>query len=329
MAAATAAPAGHPAYGLESARRQSAPESNCYAPPPYPRSYPAPPLMSPHGSDPYGHIVEAPASATAYHHPSAASPTAHHHHPYAGPPPPSSHPSMSYAPMPAHANQRYPAQHPVAPPHGRHDSLDHAAASRRPSVSAAHQSIPSVPSTNAAYGYSEQGPVRPSSVVGRQYVGPGTAAAAATSVRRTPTPGASDHPLPPLNVAVAVEPRYGSTHASSAAHSVSSAHPVSILASAATEMSPYPRPSASTAATTDAGGRPTKRPYGAVFDASQFDASLRDGMRPNEAAHGAEPLLAADDDEDAVAEAHDMLRLRMQYKRADGTEISRRPPSTG
>ncbi|KAI9749165.1 MAG: velvet protein [Lichina confinis] len=327
-------PAGPPSYGLESTRRQSAPEGNCYAaPPPYPRSYPAPPLMSPHATDSYGHFVETPTSAISYHHSSAASPTAHQHHPYAGPPAPSSHPTMSYVPMSAHANQRYPAQHAVASPHGRQDSLDHVAGSRRPSVSGGHQFIPSVSSTNAAYGYSEQGPVRPSSVVGRQYVGPGTVATA-TSARRTPTPGANDHPLPPLNVAVAVEPRYASTHSSSNAHPVSSAHPVSILASAATEMTPYPRPSVSTTATTtdattDASGRPTKRPYGAVFDASQFDASLRDGMRPNEAAHGAEPLLAADDDEDAVAEAHDMLRLRMQYKRADGTEISRRPPSTG
>lgn len=191
---------------------------------------------------------------------------------------------------------------------------------------------------NSSYPYHDNGLGRPSSVVGRTPYGAPPQSqppAVAPPAPRTPTPTSAlaDHPLPPLNVAIPGDPRYRTMPSSATPASASFVAPPPLLpvASGSDPASMMPPPPSARLAVTSSSDimRATKRPYGAVFDSSQLNASLRDGMRPSEDSVGNDTLIPDDDeDADSVFDAQEMLRLRMQYKRADGTEISRRPPST-
>ena len=191
-------------------------------------------------------------------------------------------------------------QHQASGSASSHEGADPLGPSRRGSVSYPQAQAP-VSSTGAAYAFADKryplsGPPAP-----QQYVG----VAPAPSVPRTSTPGTSTHPLPPLKVPVAVDSEPS--------------------ASASTAPTPSDSHHTAPSAVPSDGVRSGKRPYGSVFNASQYDQSLRHGMRPREP-DGAEPSkndLEVEEDEDFS----ELQRLRMQYKRADGTEISRRLPA--
>lgn len=125
-----------------------------------------------------------------------------------------------------------------------------------------------------------------------------------------------------------MEPRYDT--------SVSSAAPASVSRSGAPLPSPgldgnpyktemygqYPVPPSGAAEPI----RSAKRPYATVFNAAPYEQSLRHGMRPAEP-DGSEPPKAECEEEDEDDDFGEFQRMRMQYKRADGTEISRRLPT--
>jgi hypothetical protein len=69
-----------------------------------------------------------------------------------------------------------------------------------------------------------------------------------------------------------------------------------------------------------------KRQYGTVFNAAQHEQSFRNGMRPSEDQVGLEAPQPAYEEEE-VDSAQEIQQMKMQYKRADGTEISRRLPA--
>ncbi len=74
---------------------------------------------------------------------------------------------------------------------------------------------------------------------------------------------------------------------------------------------------------TQSTGIAPKRSYGSVFDTQPIDQPLRGGARPSDISP--KDLSASDDNSDDDLE---LEQVRMQYRRADGTQISRRwPPS--
>ncbi len=288
-------------YHLDAYRRASLHD----APPPYGvNAYPPPYQMGPASVPPQASSDDYPPRADA----PPPGPYQYHHQAYSAvppPPPPPHHPSMSYA----HATATARGPPPPPSPHMSAERVERGSASRRPSMSGP---APAPPAAVSAYGYHEIVYARPPSVPPRSYGNP-------PAMPRTSTPGAHEHPLPPLNVALPVDaPRYTSASASATATTPPAPPSAHSLSSTATSA---------TAVNSNHSARAPKRPYGTVFDASQLDASLRHGMRPSEQTHGLEPMLAADDEEEGST-ALDLQRLRMQYKRADGTEIRRRPPHT-
>lgn len=69
----------------------------------------------------------------------------------------------------------------------------------------------------------------------------------------------------------------------------------------------------------------TKRAYGTVFPTQHIDQPLRAGARPPTANGVQDVMMSAayeESDEDV-----DMESLKMQYRRADGTQVSRRWPT--
>jgi hypothetical protein len=322
-AAEAQAPASAP-YGLESQRRQSiqeqVPQPQSYGRPPYQPAYTSSQVVSQNGADCYPTFAYGPPLPGQYHHP----------HPY-GPPPQAvvpapqvcSQPQVSYVPAPQ--NQPHQATPNVASQqHGHRQSLDHSAPSRRGSISF-HQAHSSVSSTGPVYPYTEKGYARPQPPY-QQYVN----TAVPPSIPRTPTPGTNGHPLPPLKVPMPLpmEPRYDT--------SASSAAPAAVSRSGAPLPSPgldgnpykaemygqYPAPPSGAPEPI----RSAKRPYATVFNAAPYEQSLRHGMRPAEP-DGSEPLKAECEEEDEDEDYGEFQRMRMQYKRADGTEISRRLPT--
>lgn len=73
----------------------------------------------------------------------------------------------------------------------------------------------------------------------------------------------------------------------------------------------------------------SKRAYGSVFNTQHIDQPLRLGARPSLASGAVQDLMMASAGEDGSdEEIIDMESLKMQYRRADGTQISRRWPTT-
>lgn len=318
---ASEAPAPAP-YALESQRRQSVqeqvPQPQPYARPPYQPAYASSQVIAQSGPDCYPTFTYG-----------APLPAQYHPHPY-GPQPQAvvsvpqicSQAQVSYVPAPP--NQPHPATPNMSSQqHGHRESVDHSAPSRRSSVSF-HPAHSSVSSIGHMYPYAEKGYVR-SQPAYQQYVN----TAVPQPLPRTPTPG-TNGPLPPLKVPMPLEPRYDISASSAAPASGSrSGAP---LPSPGLDGNPYKAeiygqytvpPSAAPEPI-----RPAKRPYNTVFNAAPYEQSLRHGMRPGKP-DGSEPLKAeceeVDEDDDY---GEIQQRMRMQYKRADGTEISRRLPTT-
>ncbi len=319
------APSSTPApYGAEPRRRTSGQDGAAYGPSAYSGTYSSAPAVSTH-----------PQQVQYAQHSYAVAPP-----PPSPLPPPPSYSTMSYIQTGSNgrvSHNGYPTSQ------TSHETLDTAPKSRRLSMSN-QQPAPPLPSSlnnmpmNSSYSYHDSGLGRPPSVVGRTPYGAPPQSqppAVAPPAPRTPTPTSvlADHPLPPLNVAIPGDPRYRTMPSSATPASASFVAPPPLLpvASGSDPASMMPPPPSARPAVTSSSDimRATKRPYGAAFDSSQLNASLRDGMRPSEDSVGNDTLIPDDDeDADSVFDAQEMLRLRMQYKRADGTEISRRPPST-
>jgi hypothetical protein len=64
-----------------------------------------------------------------------------------------------------------------------------------------------------------------------------------------------------------------------------------------------------------------KRSFDTVFSSSSSNQPLYNGMRPTSSHHNA-PASNFDDDDDTMS----LEQLKMQYKRADGTNYSRELP---
>jgi hypothetical protein len=138
---------------------------------------------------------------------------------------------------------------------------------------------------------------------------------------RTPTPpGAGPSSLPPLKVPMPMEPKYESAMSPAAPPSRHHSLPSPGMETAPTR--PSTQGQYSNSVSNDA-SRTSKRVFGSVFESSHYDQPLTDGSRPSDAHYGAD-LLQPAYEEDDYDTAHDMARLKLQYKRADGTEISRR-----
>ncbi|KAI9792948.1 MAG: velvet protein [Peltula sp. TS41687] len=321
---ASEAPAPAP-YALDAQRRQSIQEQvsqqQSYARPPYQPAYTSSQVMAQSAPDCYPTYTYGPPLHGPYQP-----------HPY-GPPPQAVVPApqvctqapMGYIPAPQHQpHQTGPNMGPQQ--HVHRESVDHSAPSRRSSVSY-HQAHPSVSSTGPLYSYAEKGYVRPPPTY-QQYVHP----AAPQSVPRTPTPGRNAGSLPPLKVPMPLEPlepRYDVAPSSAAPASAS--HSGAPLPSPGFEgnpykaemYGPYPAPPAAVPDTV----RSAKRPYATVFNAAPYEQSLRHGMRPPEPDGSEPPKVECEevDEEDDYGDFQE--RMRMQYKRADGTEILRRLPT--
>ncbi|KAI9836241.1 MAG: hypothetical protein M1819_001578 [Sarea resinae] len=138
-----------------------------------------------------------------------------------------------------------------------------------------------------------------------------------------PTISSNAHALPPLKtLQPPVEAKYESNPSTNAMPGIIAP----ALSSPAYEKSgfyaQYPTPAS--AAPTRSG----KRDFGSVFSTAHFDQPLQSGMRPSSAHHG-QDRIQPDYDEGDFDSSFEIEQLKMRYKRADGTEISRRVPSAG
>ncbi|KAI9893690.1 MAG: velvet protein [Vezdaea aestivalis] len=134
---------------------------------------------------------------------------------------------------------------------------------------------------------------------------------------RSHTPSAlAGGPLPPLKMSVQLESKYDAAGASANQPHPSPAYDPTPRSNS---YSQYP----STPPAAEA-GRSTKRAYATAFDASHSDQPLSNGARPSEEMYGTDMVPAdySDDDQDSPHP------VRMQYKRADGTEILRKLTTT-
>ena len=219
--------------------------------------------------------------------------------------------------------------------HSRQGSADQAVSSRRGSVVYQQQPQPQPqPSTQTTpvhgYGYAEANYGRPPSAAPQYHSGP---APSPGLVPRTPTPGSNGQSLPPLKMSMPLplEPKFDGVGSPAGPTPNSWATPAPPLPSPGYEAPQhrtgtypmYPAPQAPLSEN----GRSAKRPYGSVFNTVQHEQSYRNGMRPNEGQVGSEPCQATYDEDD-LDSAYELHQMKMQYKRADGTEISRRLPTT-
>ncbi|KAI9699320.1 MAG: velvet protein [Candelina mexicana] len=148
-------------------------------------------------------------------------------------------------------------------------------------------------------------------------------------VPRTPTPtAAKNHALPPLKTLQPppISRSYDSAPVPTAMPGPIAAAPLpspGFDVSQAPKPNPfnaYPTPQSATAQSDLA--RSTKRPFDTVFNASHMDQPLANGMRPSTAAVG------QDRGPEEYEDDYDNLEmLKMSYKRADGTETSRKLPT--
>ncbi|KAI9716519.1 MAG: hypothetical protein M1812_005250 [Candelaria pacifica] len=320
---------GQPPYAPELQRRPSMHEvqqahyQQSYAPPPLPQQPPQNNYLS-FGNAPTSHYqtpqyVPPPPSA---HHPQPAYPqnqASYHHQP-------SPHArQISNPQFPTYtSNQQYqPPPYPQSQP--RHETTDYSFDYRRVSGAPA-QTYPN--QYMNMYGNGEAAYSRPQPSQHMYSSAPLPAPAP-----RTPTPTAvKNHALPPLKT---LQPTLQPPPISRAYDNsiIPTAMPGPIApaplpspnfdgtqASKPNPFNSYPTPQSAT--TQPDIGRSTKRPFDTVFNASHMDQPLTNGMRPSTAAVG------QDRGPEEYEDDHDNFEmLKMSYKRADGTETSRKLPS--
>ncbi|KAI9759123.1 MAG: velvet protein [Chaenotheca gracillima] len=316
--------AGHP-YGVEQHPRSSTHDQSSYAQQHYASAYPTgTSITSQSAQNGYANMSSngssAPSSATSngpsYQYPQYS-------HIYSQPP------RMGYnghATTPQYQNSMPPAA--PAPPMNNRGSNDHSTISDYRQTSG---NYPQGLVSQSGYTYSENGYGRPTSTF-QGYMGAPPPPAVITP--RSSAPPANGHALPPLQappppskMPLPLEPKFETL--------TSPTGPIQPRSS--NNVPPYPSPGLEGAHQRNTSynqysqtvapqpNRPIKRSYDTVFDSSRFEQPFRNGMRPSETDHTIEAGPIDYDDDglaDLTAEA-----MKMQYKRADGREISRRLPS--
>ncbi|KAI9845632.1 MAG: velvet protein [Sclerophora amabilis] len=329
---------GHPGvdgpspYGVDSQQQQQPPpcqsghDQGQYPQPQYAQQYP--PAQGPPSG--YSHMSSGASANGHYQYP---------HFPSAPPqnmvPAQQSHgypPQQTNYPSHAPATQ-YPSSH-TAPlqDHHRRGSPDSG------TVSDYRQGSASYPQNMAAqtgppsnlYTYSENGYGRPSSTFQTFMSAPPPHP---ISAPRTPAPPSSAHALPPLKMPLPLEPKFESLSSPTGPMNNSSRpgppYPSPALESGHQRNSSYHQYSTppATQPTAPEPGRSVKRAYDTVFDSSRYEQSYRNGMRPAESDH-ANDYTRIDLEDDEYDNAYTIQAPKMLYKRADGTEISRRLPAS-
>lgn len=147
-----------------------------------------------------------------------------------------------------------------------------------------------------------------------------------TPAPRTPTPtSAKSHALPPLKTTLQPPPISRSFDNPAVLTTMPGPIAAAPLPSpgfdGAQQPKPnpfnaYPTPQSATAQPESA--RSTKRPFAAVFSASHMDQPLTNGMRPSTAAVGQEK------GPEDYPDNYENFEMEMKYKRANGTETSRK-----
>ncbi|KAI9803958.1 MAG: velvet protein [Piccolia ochrophora] len=301
-------------YHIEPQRRASVSEQTSYGQPQYQQMCPPAPVVMSTQPNAYGQMSYGGAPTAQYQAPQYAQPG----QAMVPPPPVYSHPQTSYFQS---LSNHYQQPQALQSQHVPRDSAESVTASRRGSV-AYNTPYQSHAAPNHGYGYVDNY-ARPQSTF--QYMNPPPTVSGA----RTPTPTMNGHALPPLKMPKPFEPKYDSANSSAG---VASAHAAPPLHSPSYDTShhrtssfqQYSAPPSSASEPT----RSAKRPYSAVFDTSQYDQAYRHGMRPSESQVGVE-ARQPDVDEDDFDNAWELEQMKMHYKRADGTEISRRLPAVG
>jgi Velvet factor len=200
------------------------------------------------------------------------------------------------------------------------------------------QPVPSQPAAppNAFPAYGD-GYNRPQTGYQSQYNAP-----AAAPIARTPTPTGAPNSLPPLKLLQPMEPKY--ENMSSTPVPAPASRSTAILSSPGYDTQTrtnsfnqytsdnwsrqgYPQPTSAPASAAPDTTRPSKRPFDTVFGTQHMNQSLHNGMRPGSSqfygSHDMEP-----DYDDNGCGSYDIQKLKMEYKRADGSAIRRQLPSS-
>ncbi|KAI9785524.1 MAG: velvet protein [Geoglossum umbratile] len=160
-------------------------------------------------------------------------------------------------------------------------------------------------------------------------------------VTRAPTPTVPTNSLPPLKSLQPLEPKYegmsspavptpvsrGPAILSSPSYDTPQARTNSFnqYTSDSWSRQGYSQPtSAPTSAALDT-ARSSKRAYDAVFGSQHMNQSLHNGMRPGSSQFYGSQDVEPDYDDDC---SYDVEKLKMEYKRADGSAIRRQLPSS-
>lgn len=286
-------PPNYLAFGNAASQQYQAPQAPQY-PPPISQAVPQHQMHpEPHyGYPPQGHQARPMSSSQPYYAPERQ-------YSYQAPQPPPQHPQ----PQPGHA---------------RVDSNDSSMHDYRRHSSNYADQYHVKPAQPSAYGYPQPHPQpQPQSSYGYQPAAPVAA--------RPSTPAQGPSSLPPLKVPNPIEPKYEDAVTSS---TLSSARPPPVHSSVSydsglSKAPQYGQYSAPPSAIADP-VRSGKRAFSSAFEASHLDQPLTNGMRPSEATYGAD-APQTEFDEDSY-DTMDIEAMKMQYKRADGTEILRRLP---
>lgn len=335
-------------YGM--VRRPSMHEPPFFPSQQYQQSYPATAHATQNGIS--QHLAFGSSSGNQYHQPPSFQPAISQV---------SSHQPQAYTPTRVSYHQQspthygYPAerqtsmalpsqqlqQHQNSQPHPvRHENGDYRPEYRhRPSIPYT-QSISSQPSASpSAYPAFGDGYGRPQSGYQPQY-NPTPPAPTA----RTPTPTAAANALPPLKLLQPLEPKYENISSPAVPTPVSRGAP--LLSSPGydntqtransfnqysgdgwTRQQSYSQPTSAPVPIAPDAARSSKRPFDAVFNTQHISQPLHNGMRP-----GTSPFYSPHDVEPDYDEsdcgAYDVQKLKMEYKRADGSAIRRQLPSS-
>jgi len=74
--------------------------------------------------------------------------------------------------------------------------------------------------------------------------------------------------------------------------------------------------------------RPSKRPFEAVFGSQHINQPLHNGMRPGSSQYYSNSHDMEPDYDENDCGSYDIQKLKMEYKRADGSAIRRQLPSS-
>ncbi|KAH0538374.1 hypothetical protein FGG08_005023 [Glutinoglossum americanum] len=330
-------------YGM--VRRQSIHEQQFYPPPPYQKPYPTTSHPTQNGLS--QHLTFGGSAGHQYQTPSFQPPlsqSSNHqpqHYPqsrvgYPQSPAQYGYPAGGQAPMALPSQQLQ--QHQNSQP--RHENGEYRPNEYRHHLPMGYtQPIPSQPSA-PPNGYPTYGDSynRPQNGYHPPYN-----STAPVPIARTPTPTtAPTNSLPPLKLLQPMEPKY--ENMSSPAVPTPVSRGAALLSSPGYDTTqtrgnfsqypndgwsrqPYPQPTSAPISMASETTRSSKRPFGAVFGTQHINAPLHNGMRPGSSPFYSHHEVEPDYDE-SDCNSFDVQKLKMEYKRADGSAIRRQLPSS-